>query len=135
MLLAEASNGKSARLTFGKFDLMSSVLVKLQRKGQMVIPRTLREEVGVSEGTLMKVAVVEGGKFLITPQVSIDRSIVTHSRRKDRTHAFRELAQVVAEIRQEAKEKGLDTMSMKEINAAVAAARRDMKKSIKRARK
>jgi AbrB family looped-hinge helix DNA binding protein len=111
---------------------MSSVLVKLQRKGQMVIPRTLREEVGVSEGTLMKVAVVEGGQLLITPQISIDRSIVTHRRRKDRTQAFRELAQVVAEIRQEAKDKGLDTMSMREINAAVAAARRDMKKNIKR---
>jgi AbrB family looped-hinge helix DNA binding protein len=111
---------------------MSFVLVKLQRKGQMVIPRTLREEVGVSEGTLMKIAVVEGGKFLVTPQISIDRAIVTQRRRKDRTHAFRELAQVVAEIRQEAKEKGLDTMSMREINAAVAAARRDMKKNIKR---
>ena len=37
---------------------MSSVLVKLQRKGQMVIPRNLRDEAGVSEGTLMKVVVV-----------------------------------------------------------------------------
>ena len=35
-------------------------LVKLQRKGQMVIPRSLREEAGVSEGTLI---VVEGGKL------------------------------------------------------------------------
>ena len=41
-----------------------------KRKGQMVIPRTLRDEAGVSEGTLMKIAVVEGGQFLITPQVS-----------------------------------------------------------------
>ena len=97
----------------------------------MVIPRTLREEAGVSEGTLMKVAVVEGGQFLITPQVSIDRSIVTNPR-KNRKQAFRDLAQVVAELRQEAKEKGLDTMPMKEINRAVAAARRDQKKTSKR---
>jgi hypothetical protein len=38
----------------------------------------------------------------------------------------------VAEIRQEAKEKGLDTMTMKEINRAVASARRDLRKTGKR---
>jgi putative PIN family toxin of toxin-antitoxin system len=36
---------------------------------------------------------------------------------------FRDLAQIVAEIRQEAKEKGLDKMPKRKINAAVAAAR------------
>src|SRR6266568_1336904 len=107
---------------------MPPALVKLQRKGQMVIPRSLREEAGVTEGTLMKVAVVEGGQFLLTPQLTINRSIVTHGR-KTRQQAFRELAQVVTEIRQEAKEKGLDTMPMKEINRAVAAARHDLKKT------
>jgi len=110
---------------------MSQVLVKLQKKGQMVIPRSLREEAGVSEGTLMKVAVVEGNQFLVTPQFTINRSVITHGR-KDHKQAFRELAQVVAEIRQEAKEKGLNTMPMKEINRAVAAARRDLKKTSKR---
>jgi AbrB family looped-hinge helix DNA binding protein len=129
MLPAEDLNGKSARLTFGSLIFMSSVLVKLQRKGQMVIPRSLREEAGVSEGTLMKVAVLEGGQLLITPQVTIARSVV-HGR-KDRKQAFRDLAQVVAELRQESKEKGLDTMSKAEINRAVAAARRDLKKSSK----
>jgi hypothetical protein len=29
----------------------------------MVIPRALREEAGVSEGTLLKIAVVEGVSF------------------------------------------------------------------------
>ena len=97
----------------------------------MVIPRSLREEAGVTEGTLMKVAVVEGGQFLLTPQLTINRSIITHGP-KIRQQAFRELAQVVSEIRQEAKEKGLDSMPMKEINRAVAAARRDLKKTSKR---
>lgn len=125
-------DGKSARLTFGEMRiLMSDTIVKLQRKGQMVIPRSLREQVGVAEGTLMKVAVVEGGKLLLTPQLTINRSVIT-SGRKDRKQAFRELAQVVAAIRQEAKEKGLDTMPMKEINRAVAAARRDLRKTGKR---
>lgn len=110
---------------------MAQALIKLQRKGQMVIPRSLREEVGVSEGTLMKVSVVEGRRFLLTPQLTIDRAIVT-AKPKNRKAVFRELAQVVAELRQEAKEKGIDKMSKAEINAAVAAARRDLKKSSKR---
>lgn len=97
----------------------------------MVIPRSLREEVGVTEGTLMKVAVVKGGQFLLTPQVTINREIVT-APPKNRKQAFRELAQVVAELRQEAKQKGIDKMSMSEINRAVAAARRDLKKTSKR---
>jgi AbrB family looped-hinge helix DNA binding protein len=112
---------------------MSSVLVKLQRKGQMVIPRSLREEAGVSEGTLMKVAVLEGGQLLITPQVTIARSVVA-SPHKNRKQALRDLAATVAEIRQEAKEKGIDKMPMREINAAVAAARR-AQKTIKRPNK
>ena len=97
----------------------------------MVIPRSLREQAGVSEGTLMKVAVVEGGQFLLTPQIPIDRSIVEGSR-KNQKQLMRELAQVVTEIRQEAKEKGIDKMSKRELNAAVTAARRDLKKSGKR---
>lgn len=100
----------------------------------MVIPRSLREEAGVAEGTLMKVTVVEGGQFLITPQVTINRSVIV-SRESDGKQAFRELAQVVSEIRKEAKEKGLDIMPKKEINRAVAAARRDLKKTSKRSAK
>lgn len=96
----------------------------------MVIPRSLREAAGVAEGTLMKVAVIKGGQFLVTPQLTVDRSVVTHGP-KDRKQAFLDLAKVVGEIRQEAKEKGLDTMPMKEINRAVAAARRDLKKKTK----
>src|SRR5207245_11540685 len=69
---------------------MSAALVKLQRKGQMVIPRSLREEAGVQEGTLMKVAVVKGGQFLLTTQFTIDRPIIA-APRKDSRQAFRTL--------------------------------------------
>src|SRR5215472_3026765 len=78
-----------------EMNFMSAALVKLQRKGQMVIPRSLREEAGVTEGTLMKVAVVKGGRFLLTPQLTIDRSVIS-DRRKGRKQAFRELSQVLA---------------------------------------
>jgi hypothetical protein len=43
-----------------------------------------------------------------------------------------ELSQILAELRHEAREKGLDTMSPKEINRAVAAARRDIREGSKR---
>ena len=92
----------------------------------MVIPRSLREEAGVAEGTLMKIAIVEGGQFLLTPQVTINRAIVT-APRKNRKALLRELAATVAEIRQEAKEKGIDKMPISEINRAVAAVRRAQK--------
>lgn len=98
----------------------------------MVIPRSLREEAGITEGTLLKVAVVEGGKFLLTPQFTIDRSVVADRKSGGRKQVLRELAQVVAELRQEAKQKGLDKMSASEINAAASAARHSRKKSSKR---
>jgi antitoxin component of MazEF toxin-antitoxin module len=98
----------------------------------MVIPRALREEAGVSEGTLMKVAVIEGGQFLVTPQLTIDRSVIAVRKKKDRKQVLRELAHVVAEIRQDAKQKGIDKMSNREITAAVTAARRAERKSSKR---
>ena len=111
---------------------MPQALVKLQRKGTMVIPRSLRQALGVSEGSLMKIAVVEGRRLLVTPQVTVDRDILT-SRPKNRKDAFRDLAEVVAEMRQEAKEKGIDKMTKRQINAAIAKARRDLwKKSSKR---
>ncbi len=112
---------------------MPEALVKLQRKGQMVIPRSLREQAGVAEGTLMKVSVIKGSQFLLTPQVTVDRELLAP---KNRKQAFRELTQVLSELRQEAKEKGIDKMSIQEINRAVASARRDLKKaSPKRPRK
>ena len=107
---------------------MSQAFIKLQRKGQIVIPRSLREEVGLPEGTLLKVAVVKGGQFLVTPQPPANRPVIT-APPKNRKQALRELFQVVDEIRKEAKEKGLDKMPAREINSAVNAARRDLKKS------
>jgi bifunctional DNA-binding transcriptional regulator/antitoxin component of YhaV-PrlF toxin-antitoxin module len=110
---------------------MSQALVRLQRKGQMVIPRSLREEAGVAEGTLMKISVVEGSRFLVTPQFTVDRDLVVASP-KNAKQVLRELAHVVSELRQEAKERGIDKMPKREIHAAVAAARRDLRKSGKR---
>ena len=107
---------------------MSEAIVRLQRKGQMVIPRAIREEIGISEGTLLKVAVKNGHGLTVTPQVAVSR------RAKDRKDVFRQLAIAVDELRADAKAKGLDKMSMAEINRAVAAMRRDMKNGKTRGR-
>ena len=132
MLAAE--DGAESRLDRLSESLisMSPIVVKLQRKGQLVIPRSLREAVGISEGALMKVAVVEGQQLLVTPQVTIDRPAVDG---KNRKAVFRELAQVVDELRKEAQKKGIDGMTKREINAAVSAARRDLKRADKRPRR
>jgi AbrB family looped-hinge helix DNA binding protein len=106
-------------------NLMSQALVKLQRKGQMVIPRLLRDEAGVAEGTFLKVAVVEGGRILLTPQFTIDRSIVAGRPKGNRKKVLQELAQTMATLQGEAKQKGLDKMSTRQINAAVTAVRRE----------
>ena len=103
---------------------MNAALIKLQRKGQMVIPRSLREQVGVSEGSLMEVAVIEGGRFLITPQVTLDRAIVTDPK-KSRKQLLQALSAAVDGIRQEAKANDLANLTLKQINAEVAAARRN----------
>jgi len=104
-----------------------STLVRLQRKGQMVIPRAVRERAGIPEGTLLDVSLVEGGNILLTPQLTIKRSVVTGAK-KGRKALLRELAQAVDELRRDAREKGIDKMPMSEINRAVAAARRDLGK-------
>jgi AbrB family looped-hinge helix DNA binding protein len=131
ILPTEAVNGKSAGRTFGKHRIiMSQALVKLQRKGQMVIPRSLREEAGITEGTLIKVSVLEGRRFLLTPQLTVDRAVV-EGPDKSRKQLLRKLADTVTELRQEAKEKGLSKMPKREINAAVASARKGLKRSVK----
>lgn len=106
---------------------MNSALIKLQRKGQMVIPRSLREQVGVSEGTLLEVAVVEGGRLLITPQVTLDRAIAADPK-KSRKQLIQALSAAVEGIRQEAKESGLAKLTLRQINAEVAASRRSRTK-------
>lgn len=96
----------------------------------MVLPRSLREEAGVAEGTLMKVD-WKNGQFCIIPQFTIDRPVVSQQR-QNRKQILSDLAAAVDELRQDAKEKGLANLPMSEINQAVTAMRRDLKKNSKR---
>jgi AbrB family looped-hinge helix DNA binding protein len=110
-----------------------TTLVKIHRKGQMTLPRSFRTAMGLNEGSLVELS-LKNGKAIMSPQITLNRDIVT-SPAKHRKQAFRELAQVVAELRQEAKEKGIDKMPKSEINRAVASARRDLKKTSNRSAK
>jgi AbrB family looped-hinge helix DNA binding protein len=47
-------------------------LVRVQRKGLITIPLKLREALGVEEGDLLNVELVEG-KLVYKPQVVLDR--------------------------------------------------------------
>lgn len=50
-----------------------TTLVRLQHKGQMTIPRTVRSAVGLADGDLVEVRTV-GKKIVITPQRAVGRS-------------------------------------------------------------
>src|SRR5215472_15914159 len=50
-----------------------STLVKVQHKGQMTIPRSVRSAVGLVDGDLVEVRAV-GKRIVITPQTVIDHS-------------------------------------------------------------
>jgi len=110
-----------------------TTLVKIHRKGQMTLPSSFRTAMGVREGSLVELS-LKNGKAIMSPQLTIDRDIVTGPPR-NRKALLKELAVAVAELRQDAKEKGIDKMSKREINAAVAWARRDLRKTGKTATK
>ena|SRR5579872_4146865 len=102
---------------------------KIQNKGQVTIPTVIRRQAGLQRGDLVNFA-FQHGKVILTPRLVIDRPAVAG--RKNRKQILLELATAVAELRQEAKEKGIDKMTKRQINAAVAAARRDLARSSKR---
>ena len=60
---------------------------------------------------------------MITPQFIVDRPAIGN-RKADRKQLLLDLAAVVDAIRREAKEKGIDKMPIREINSAVASARK-----------
>ena len=90
----------------------------------MVLPRSLREQAGVAEGTLMKVD-WKDGQFFIIPQFTIDRPAVTQAK-QSRKQILKELAAAVDDLRQDAKEKGLANLSASKINRAVTTMRRNL---------
>lgn len=91
-------------------------IVTVKDKYQVVIPQRVRLQLGINRGDLLE-AKVERGKLTYTPKLLIDR--------------LREIAPTpppLKAMQEEAKRKGTDKLTMREINAEIAAARRRQRK-------
>ena len=57
-----------------------SIIVKVQRKGQVTIPTRIRVQVGLVDGDLVE-AKAERGKIVLTPKMIVDREYTPAQRR------------------------------------------------------
>src|SRR5260370_23598285 len=98
---------------------MSIVIVK--NKYQVVIPRRVREELGITRGDILE-AKAERGKIIYTPKAILDRDAATGVTGK-RAGLLRALRAVQADARK----KGLDKLTMRDIDAMIAEVRGERK--------
>jgi AbrB family looped-hinge helix DNA binding protein len=57
-----------------------SIIVKVQRKGQVTIPTRIRVQMGLVDGDLVE-AKAERGKIVLTPKMIVDREYTPAQRR------------------------------------------------------
>jgi AbrB family looped-hinge helix DNA binding protein len=110
-------------------------IVTVKNKYQVVIPQTVRKELGINPGDLLE-AKVEGGKLTYTRKALIDR-IPTN--KADRERFFKQLRVEapawLKEIWGASKRRGTDKLTMRQINAIIDAAREERpKKKLKQPR-
>lgn len=84
-------------------------IIKVKDKYQLTLPAELREESGIEVGDIVD-AKWEKGKITLTPKSIVDR-----------------IPQALKDVRAEAKRKGLNKITMDEIDAEVAAVRVDQR--------
>ncbi|MBI3697892.1 MAG: AbrB/MazE/SpoVT family DNA-binding domain-containing protein [Acidobacteria bacterium] len=94
-------------------------IVTVKNKYQVVIPQGVRKQVSVNVGDLLE-AKVEKGKITLTPKAVLDRTVV-EGRKGERGEFLRALRAVQAD----AKRKGLDKLTMRDIDALIAEVRRE----------
>lgn len=100
-------------------------LVSVKNKYQVVIPQTLREQLGINLGDLLE-AKIERGKLTYTRKAVIDRIPKSAAARGQFFKQLREQApEWLREIWAESKRKGLDKLTMREIDAIIAEARQE----------
>src|SRR5262249_48945521 len=106
-------------------------LVTVKNKFQVVIPRGVREQLGINRGDLLEVK-AERGKLTYTRKTVLDRVPAGKVERQQFFKQLREQApEWLKEIWASSKRHGLDKMTMREINAEVAAVRRKQAKKNK----
>jgi AbrB family looped-hinge helix DNA binding protein len=91
-------------------------IVTVKDKYQIVIPQAVRQQLGISLGDMLE-ARVERGKITCSPKVLVDR--------------LREIAPTppaLKAMQEDARRKGTDKLTMREINAEIAAACKEARK-------
>ena len=92
-------------------------IVTVKDKYQVVIPQSVRLQLGISRGDVLE-AKVERGKLTYTPKLIVDR--------------LRELAPTPPELKAmqaSAKRNGVDKLTMNEINAEIAVVRKQQQRN------
>ena len=104
-------------------------IVTVRNKFQVVIPQALREQLGISRGDLLE-AKAERGRLTYTPKAVIDR---IPAGKAERERFFRKLSEQapgwLKDTWAASKRNGTDKLTMKQIDAEVAAVRRRSGKS------
>ena len=108
MLLAEVSESWTGRLSENCKAM--STIIKIQKKGHVVIPRSLREQAGVAEGDLLEV------------------TVYPKQRREEFVRQVKDSApQALKNIWEESQRKGLDKLTMRKIDAIISEVRQEQK--------
>ena len=103
-------------------------------KFQVVIPRDAREKLGIARGDVLDVS-VERGRLIYTPKSVIDRIPASKAERARFFKKLRDEAPAwLKEMWATSKRNGTDKITMREIDAEVAAVRRTLKKTNHRVR-
>src|SRR6266446_2435355 len=105
-------------------------IVTVKNKYQVVIPRALRQKLGISRGDVLE-AKVERGRLTYTPKTVIDRIPAGKAERARFLKQLRDQAPAwLKETWAASKRHGTDKLTMQQINAEIAAVRRARTKKI-----
>jgi AbrB family looped-hinge helix DNA binding protein len=105
-------------------------IVTVKSTYQVVIPQAIREKLGINRGDVLE-AKVERGRITYTPTTVIDRIPTGKAERERFFKKLREDAPAwLKETWAASKRRGTDKLTMREINAEIAAVRRARTKKI-----
>ena len=107
-------------------------IVTVKNKYQVVIPQAVRKQLGIKRGDLLE-AKVERGKLTYTPKTAVDR--VIPAGKAERARFFRQLMDEapgwLKSIQGASRRRGTGTLTMRQIDAEISAARRQRRTKAK----
>jgi AbrB family looped-hinge helix DNA binding protein len=105
-------------------------IVTVKNKYQVVIPQALRQKLGISRGDVLE-AKVERGRLTYTPKTIIDRLPANKAERERFLKQLRDEAPAwLKQTWTASKRNGTDKLTMRQIDAEVAAVRRGRAKKV-----